>query len=326
MNKQKIVALELKNIGEDVDLSKYESLGDFERYETTPLDLIPERIRDADIVIMNKLPMNEKTLKGAEKLKLICETATGTDNIDVAYCKSKGISVCNVKGYSTANVVQHTFAAFFYVYEKLRHYDDYVKLGKYAESDIFTYFDKKFHELAGKTWGIVGLGEIGRGVARVASAFGCIVVYYSTSGKNNNDEYERVEFDALLSKSDIISIHAPLNDNTRYLFSSDAFAKMKPSAFLINMGRGPIVDESALVEALKAHKIAGAALDVIAKEPMAKDSVLLSFMKESGEDAERLFVTPHIAWASVEARQRLMDEVYLNIEAFLKGEKRNNVS
>ncbi|MBQ7565255.1 MAG: D-2-hydroxyacid dehydrogenase [Lachnospiraceae bacterium] len=319
MNK-KIVALELKNIGADVDLSHFGGLGEFEQYPTTPLDKIPERIKDAEIVIVNKLPMQEETLKDAGNLKLLCETATGTDNIDIPYCKSRGITVCNVKGYSTANVVQHTFASFFYIYEKLRHYDDYVKLGKYAESDIFTYFENKFHELAGKTWGIVGLGEIGRGVARVASAFGCKVIYYSTSGRNDTKDYERVDFDALLSRSDVISIHAPLNDNTRYLFSQTAFEKMKPTAYLLNMGRGPIVDEKALVSALNENRIAGAALDVIEKEPMAKDSVLLTF-----KDSDRLLVTPHIAWASVEARQRLMDEVYSNIEAFLKGEKRNVV-
>ena len=314
----KIVALELKNIGSDVDLSKYKELGDFVSFQTTPVDQIGERVRDADIVILNKLPMNETTLAGAEKLKLLCETATGTDNIDVAYCKSRGIKVCNVKGYSTANVVQHTFAAFFYVYEKLRHYDDYVKSGEYSKSDIFTYFDNHFHELNGKTWGIVGLGEIGRNVAKVASAFGCEVIYFSTSGRNNNSDYQRVDFDTLLKKSDIISIHAPLNDNTRYLFSDDAFQKMKPSSYLINMGRGPIVDERALIRALHENKIAGAALDVIEKEPMRPDSVLLTF-----QDSDRLLVTPHIAWASVEARQRLMDEVFLNIQAFLKGEERN---
>ncbi len=316
----KIVALELKNIGSDVDLNKLKGLGDFVSYETSAPKEVSERIKDADIVILNKLPMNENTLSGADKLKLLCETATGTDNIDISYCNGRGIKVCNVKGYSTANVVQHTFASFFYVYEKLRHYDDYVKLGNYVKSDIFTYFGKSFNELSGKTWGIVGLGEIGRGVAKAASAFGCRVIYYSTSGRNDNGEYERVDFDTLLGEADIISIHAPLNDNTRYLFSYDAFKKMKATAYLVNMGRGPIVDEKALIDALNNNLIAGAALDVIEKEPMSPDSPLLGFM-----DSDRLLVTPHIAWASVEARQRLMDEVYKNIEAFLKGEDRNTV-
>ncbi|MCR4657537.1 MAG: D-2-hydroxyacid dehydrogenase [Lachnospiraceae bacterium] len=317
----KIVALELKNIGSDVDLSKYTAFGDFVSYQTTSPEEIPDRIRDADIVILNKLPMNEKNLKGAKNLKLLCETATGTDNIDISYCSGREIKVCNVKGYSTSNVVQHTFASFFYVYEKLRHYDDYVKLGNYCKSDIFSYFDMHFNELSGKTWGITGLGEIGRGVAKVASAFGCRVIYYSTSGKNSSSEYERVDFDTLLRESDIISIHAPLNDNTRCLFSGDAFRKMKNTAYLINMGRGPIVDEKALIYALNNNLIAGAALDVIEKEPMSPDSVLLSF-----KDSNRLLVTPHIAWASVEARQRLMDEVYKNIEAFINKEERNTVN
>ena len=316
----KLVALELKNVGADIDLEKYKELGEFTGYQTTPPDKIGERIRDAEIVIINKLPMNENTLSEAKKLKLLCETATGTDNIDVSYCNSRGISVCNVKGYSTANVVQHTFASLFYIYEKLRHYDDYVKSGDYSKTDIFTYFDNHFHELSGKTWGIVGLGEIGKNVARAASAFGCRVIYYSTSGRNDNSDYKRVDFDTLLSESDIISIHAPLNDNTRYLFSDNEFKKMKNSAYLVNMGRGPIVDEKALVKALNEREITGAALDVIEKEPMSPDSPLLTF-----KDSDRLLVTPHIAWASVEARQRLMDEVYENIWAYLRGEERNIV-
>ncbi|MBQ1526352.1 MAG: D-2-hydroxyacid dehydrogenase [Lachnospiraceae bacterium] len=317
----KIVALELKNVGSDVDLGKYQTLGELVSYSISSVDQIGERIKDADIVIVNKLPMNEATLSKAEKLKLLCETATGTDNIDLSWCRSRGIRVCNVKGYSTANVVQHTFASFFYVYEKLRHYDDYVKTGEYSKSDIFTWFEDHFHELSGSTWGIVGLGEIGRNVAAVASAFGCKVIYYSTSGRNNNSDYVRVDFDTLLKESDIISIHAPLNDNTRSLFSDEAFRKMKKSSYLINMGRGPIVDEKALVRALNENEIAGAALDVIEKEPMSPDSVLLSF-----QDSGRLLVTPHIAWASVETRQRLMDEVFLNIRAFLDGKERNIVS
>ena len=317
----KIVALELKNVGSDVDLGKYETLGDFVSYSTSSVDQIGERIRDADIVIVNKLPMNEATLSGAEKLKLLCETATGTDNIDLSYCRERGIRVCNVKGYSTANVVQHTFASFFYIYEKLRHYDDYVKSGEYSKSDTFTWFEDHFHELSGNTWGIVGLGEIGRNVAKVASAFGCRVIYYSTSGRNNNSDYERVDLDRLLKESDIISIHAPLNDNTRCLFSDEAFRKMKKTAYLINMGRGPIVDEKALIRALNDNEITGAALDVIEKEPMSPDSVLLSF-----QDSGRLLVTPHIAWASYETRVRLIEILKENIRGFMEGKPVNVVN
>ncbi|MCR4807557.1 MAG: D-2-hydroxyacid dehydrogenase [Lachnospiraceae bacterium] len=316
----KIRALEIMNIGADVDLSEYEGLGDFAAYDTTRIDEIETRGQDAEVLIINKLPINGSTIGKLDKLKLVCVTATGYDNVDVAYCKSRGIKVCNAVGYSTSSVVQHTFAALFYVYEKLRYYDDYVRNGDYCKSPIFTHFDRYFNELEGKTWGIAGLGNIGRKVAGVASAFGCKIVYYSTSGKNSDDTYTRLTWDEFLKESDIISIHAPLNDKTRKLFSDDAFDKMKDTAYLVNMGRGPIVDEEALVRAIKGNMIAGAALDVIDGEPMKEDSPLREL-----KDDDRLFVSPHIAWATSEARSRLMHEVYLNIAAYGKGEDRNLV-
>ncbi|MCR5507217.1 MAG: D-2-hydroxyacid dehydrogenase [Lachnospiraceae bacterium] len=316
----KIVALELMNIGSDVDLSEFDELGDFEGFKVTAPGQIEERAKGAKVLIINKLPINEETIGSLDSLELVCETATGYDNIDVEYCRSRGIRVCNAVGYSTSSVVQHTFASLFYVYEKLRYYDDYVKNGSYCDSPIFTHFEEHFNELDGKTWGVVGLGNIGSKVAAAAEAFGCRVVYYSTSGKHDDDRYERLEWDDFLAVSDIISIHAPLNGNTKGLFSFDAFDKMKDSAYLVNMGRGPIVDEKSLVAAIKEGKIAGAALDVIDGEPMKKDSPLRELAGSS-----RLFVTPHIAWATVEARARLMHEVYLNIKAFTDGGERNVV-
>lgn len=317
----KIVALELKNIGNDVDFSQFNKLGEFVQYDLSSVDDIEVRCKDADAIIINKLPINESTIANLNNLKIVLITATGTDNVDIEYCKSRGIAVCNVKGYSTASVVQHTFALYFYISENLKHYDEYVKYGKYAECETFTYFGKTFYEMKDKVWGIVGLGDIGRGVADVAKAFGCKVIYYSTSGKNSNSAYERVSFDELLEKSDIISIHSPLTDATRNLFGTEAFKKMKNSAYLINVGRGPIVNEDDLVEALLNDEIKGAGLDVIRKEPMEKDSPLFKVT-----DSGKLFVTPHIAWATFEARTRLMDEVYLNLEAFINdGEKRNRV-
>lgn len=313
----KITALEIMNVGSDVDLSEFGSLGDFTAYDITKPQEIEERGRGAEVLIINKLPINESTIGTLKDLKLVCVTATGYDNVDIAYCHSRGIRVCNAVGYSTASVVQHTFASLFYIYEKLRYYDDYVKNGYYCDSPIFTHFDEYFNELEGKTWGVVGLGNIGRRVAAVAEAFGCSVVYYSSSGKHDDDRYRRLSWDEFLKASDIISIHAPLNDNTRKLFSDDAFDKMKDTACLINMGRGPIVDEEALVRAVKGGKIAGAALDVIDGEPMKKDSPLKEL---SGY--RNVLVTPHIAWATVEARSRLMHEVYLNIRAYMNGEER----
>ena len=254
------------------------------------------------------------------KLKYIGINATGTNNIDLEYAAKKNIAVTNVKSYSTDSVVQHTFALLFYVYEKLRHYDDFVKDGKYCEYGCFTYFGQHFEELAGKTWGIIGLGEIGRRVADIAKAFGCHVIYYSTSGKNSNPDYERVVFDELLERSDIISIHAPLNDRTENLMDRQAFGRMKSNAVLINVGRGPIVNENDLLWALNENKIAAAGLDVISVEPMRKDNPLYGY-----KDSSRLIITPHIAWATNEARQRLVDEAYLNLEAFIDGEERNRV-
>ena len=316
----KIVMLEARSLGEDVDLSAYETLGDFTAYEDTKPEDTPGRIKDADIVVVNKIPMNEKTLGSADHLKLLCVTATGTNIVDMEYCRKRGITVTNVAGYSTYSVAQHTFALLFYVLEKLNYYDSYVKSGAYCDSPLFTHLDERFFEIRGKVWGIIGLGNIGREVAKIAEAFGCRVIYYSTTGKNSSSAYERVDLDTLLRTSDIVSIHAPLNAATDHLMTLEKFEKMKRSAILINVGRGPIVDEADLVKALTEGMIAGAGLDVLSVEPMQKDNPLRKL-----QDSRKLVITPHIAWASVEARQRLADETAENIRAWMRGEKRNVV-
>lgn len=312
--------MEADTLGEDVDLSIYSELGEVTMYHKSEPNENANRVKDADIIIANKISMNEELLRDAKNLKLICLSATGTNNIDFNYMKERNIAVANVKGYSTKSVVQHTFALLFYVYEKLNFYDQFVKSEQYTKLDVFSCFDKKFNELDGKTWGIIGLGEIGRGVADIAKAFGCNVIYYSTSGKNNNGAYEQVDFDTLLSTSDIISIHAPLNDATKNLINADALNKMKESAVLLNLGRGPIVNEADLADALESGKIAGAGLDVLSVEPMLSTNPLIRI-----KDSTKLIVTPHIAWATVEARTRCVKEIYLNIKAYLNGEKRNIV-
>ncbi len=310
----KIVFLETGTLGSDVSLTKFYELGDVTEYDLTTEEQVPERIGDADVVIINKLPMNEKTLAKAKNLKLICLTATGTNNIDFPYTDSRGIAVRNVAGYSTESVVQHTFALLFYLYEKLPYYDNYVKTEAYAYAPFFCHIEEKFHELYGKTWGIIGLGEIGHRVAEVAKCFGCKVIYYSTSGKNNDPVYERVSLDRLLSESDIVSIHAPLNNDTLNLMNRACFEKMKKTAYLLNLGRGPIINEQDLYDALTNDMIAGAATDVLVKEPMSKDNPLIKI-----KDSKKLLITPHIAWATVEARQRCADRVYGNIKEFLKS-------
>lgn len=316
----KIVFLEADSVGTDVDLTPFDSLGEVIKYSKSEPEENKNRIKDADIVVVNKILMNESTLSEANNLKLICITATGTNIVDFDYTNKRGIAVANVKGYSTQSVIQHTFALLFYVYEKLSYYDEFVKSGNYIKSDIFSHFNEKFNELYGKTWGIIGLGEIGRGVAAVAKAFGCNVIYYSTSGKNANADYTQVNFDTLLETSDIISIHAPLNKETENLIDEAALKKMKSSAVLLNLGRGPIVNEIALAKALEDGKIAGAGLDVLSVEPMAADNPLAAI-----KDSTKLIITPHIAWATREARARVVEEVYKNAKAFLDGEERNIV-
>ncbi len=317
----KLVVLERNSVGTDIDVSCYEKFGEVTYYPNTVAENTAERVKDADVIIVNKAPMNEDTLKDAPNVKLICLFATGFDNVDLAYCKSRGIKVANVVNYSTAAVVQHTLLLALALEEKLVHYDNYVKSGEYGAQDRFSNFDRPFREFEGKTWGIVGMGNIGRGVARVAQAMGCKVIFYSASGKSTCTEYERVEFDDLLSQSDILSLHCPLSDRTRGLINKEAFSKMKQSAVLVNVARGPVVDTQALYEALTQGQIAAAGLDVLEKEPISRDNPLNEI-----KDSTKLIITPHLAWASTEARERLVDEVAKNIQAFLDGEERNIVN
>jgi lactate dehydrogenase-like 2-hydroxyacid dehydrogenase len=316
----KIVCLEANCLGDDVDLTCLEEFGEVTIYGSSTADDTPERVKDAEVIVVNKVPMNANTLSEAKNLKVICVTATGTNIIDTEYTNARGITVMNVKGYSTDAVVQHTFALLFYVYEKLSYYDHFVKSGDYVKNDIFSHFDKKFFELKGKTWGIIGLGDIGRGVAKIAQAFGCNIIYYSTSGKNRNQDYTQVALDELLSHSDIISIHAPLNDQTKDLIRAEELNKMKETAVLMNLGRGSIVNEADLADALENNKIAAAALDVLSKEPMTVDNPLLRI-----QDSTKLIITPHIAWAPVETRRRVVEEVCLNMRAYRSGIERNVV-
>lgn len=307
----KIVFLDAKTIGEDIDLSGFDELGEVVKYGFSTAEKARERSKDADVLVLNKVQVNEQTIGAAKHLKLVCVTATGTNNLDKEYLAKQGIEWRNVAGYSTESVAQHTFAMLFYLLEKLPYYDNYVKSEKYVNDVSFTHFAKAFHELSGKTYGIIGLGNIGRRVADIAKAFGCHVIYYSTSGRNSQPGYERVSFDELLERSDIVSIHAPLDENTLGLMNQKAFAKMKSSAILLNVGRGPIINEADLAEALNNRTIAAAGLDVLSVEPMQPENPLRGI-----KDSERLLITPHIAWAGVEARMRLMDIILNQMKEF----------
>lgn len=310
----KIVFLDAKTIGEDIDLSGFDALGEVVKYGFSTAEEARERSKDADVLILNKVQVNQQTIGEADHLKLVCVTATGTNNLDKEYLDKRGIAWRNVAGYSTESVAQHTFAMLFYLLEKLPYYDNYVKSEKYVNDVSFTHFAKAFHELSGMIYGIIGLGNIGRRVADIAKAFGCRVIYYSTSGRNSQPGYERVSFDELLEQSDIVSIHAPLDENTLGLMNKEAFAKMKKSAILLNVGRGPIINEADLAEALNNKTIAAAGLDVLSVEPMQEDNPLRGI-----KDSERLLITPHIAWAGVEARNRLMGIILGQIKEFFKA-------
>lgn len=317
----KIVVLEQDSVGKDVDMSIYEELGEVVFYANTVKEDAAEKVKDADIIVANKAPMNEETLKDAPHVKLICEFATGYDNVDLEYCRKRGIKVANVVNYSTDAVAQHTFAMALYLIENLRHYDDYVKSGAYGAQSRFSNFDMPFIELAGKTWGIIGMGNIGRKTAQIAEAFGCKVIFYSVTGKSSCTEYTQVDLDTLLRESDILSLHCPLSDLTRDLIDLRALKKMKRTAYLINVARGPVVNNADLYTALQEGIIAAAGLDVLEKEPISQDNPLGSIM-----DSGKLIITPHLAWASTEARNRLAKEVYDNMTAFVRGEDRNIVN
>jgi glycerate dehydrogenase len=318
--KLKIVFLDAETLGSDIDLSGFYSLGDFSVYKTTKPQERVERIKDADIVITNKVVIDREVIDSCKNLKLICVAATGTNNVDIQHAKEKGIGVANVAGYSTYSVVQHTFGMLFYLLENLRYYDDYVKNGNYAKSDIFTHIGKPFWEIKNKVWGIIGLGNIGREVANVATAFGAHVIYYSTTGIKRTEKYPALDLDNLLMTSDIVSIHAPLTEKTKNLITYEKIRLMKPHAILLNLGRGGIVNEKDLAKALDENLIAGAGLDVLEKEPINPENPLLKI-----KNKEKILITPHIAWTSKEAREKLVEEIIKNIKAFIRGERRNRV-
>ena len=306
-DRMKIVFLDALTLG-DVDFERFKNLGEVEIYQTTSKEKTLERIKDADIVVTNKVVI-DKEIMDKSSIKFIQIAATGMNNVDLEYAKKKGIIVKNVAGYSTNAVIQHTFALVLSLLNRICYFDKYTR-EKYPESKIFTHIQNWF-EINGKRWGIIGLGEIGRGVAKIAGSFGAEVVYYSTSGKNQNNEYKRVDLNELLKTSDIITIHAPLNENTKNLLNKDNLKLIKNGAVLVNVGRGGIINEKDLAEILKEKDIF-VGLDVFEKEPIQKDNPLLKFK-------DKTLLTPHVAWTSKEARKKLMDGIYGNIREWVKG-------
>ncbi len=304
----KIVFLDAATMGADISFEPISRHGDLICYDSSTAEEALERVADCDVLIVNKVKVTKELIDSAKSLKLICEAATGVNNIDLEYAGFKGIPVKNVAGYSTDSVVQTTFMHILSLCGKARYFDNAVKSGNYASAGMFTDVSVPFSELSGKKIGIVGMGKIGYGVAKVASAFGMDVSYFSTSGTSHCTDYPSVSLEQLMSESDIVSVHAPYNERTASLICEKELALMKPSAIIVNMGRGGIVDEQALADAVDSGAIAGAALDVFVSEPLSLDNPLMKVVHK-----ERLSFSPHIAWASVEARTRLMECIGNNV-------------
>ena len=311
----KIVILDRATLGFDVDMSIFDSLGEVISYDITLENETISRVKDADIIITNKVLVTKEIINEASNLKLICISATGTNNVDLEYAKQKKISVKNVAGYSSSSVVQLAFSMIFHFIQKLSYYKKYVDEQNWQKSQIFTHIDKPFFELDGKKVGILGLGDIGSNLARKVKAFDCEVVYYSTSGENSNNEYKRVELDELLSTCDIISIHCPLNENTKNLLNYENMKNIKDGAILLNLGRGGIINEADLAKIIDEKEIY-CGIDVVFVEPILESNPLLRV-----KNKQRLLLTPHIGWASIEARTKLVSMVAKNIEEFISQEK-----
>ena len=313
----KIVILDSGTLGADIDLSPIKALGEVAEYKFTAPDEVAERLSDADVAVLNKIKLNESNLADAHSLKLICVAATGYDNIDIEFCRVNGIAVCNVPGYSTDSVAQLTLAVALALSTHLVAYRDHVHSGFYSRSGSPNLLSPVWHELAGKTWGIVGCGNIGRKVAAVAAALGCSVLVYR---RKPDPDYESVDLDTLLQQSDVVSVHLPLNDETRGIISAEKIALMKKNAIFVNVARGAVADEAALADAIENGTIGGLGVDVYTAEPLPKDHPYHRIM-----DRENVIFTPHCAWGAQEARNRCVRETAENIRAFCCGERRNRV-
>ena len=304
----KIAFLDAATMG-DVSFEPFEKLGDFTRYENSTPEEARERVRDLDVLLINKVIVDKELIDSAPNLKLICIAATGVNNIDVEYAASKGIPVRNAVGYSTDSVVQTTFMHILSLVGGAPYFDESVKSGSYSRSGMFTDTKWNWWELADKTIGIIGMGNIGQKVARIAEAFGMKVCYYSTSGTGHCKDYPCLSLEELLKTSDIVSVHAPLNERTLNLIGKEQLSMMKPQAYLVNVGRGAIIVEEDLAQAVDDGVIAGAGVDVFVTEPLPESHPYLRM-----RHPERMRLSPHIAWASIEARDRLIGIMAENIQ------------
>ncbi len=313
----KIVLLDSATLGDDLDLSPLSKYGEVVSYPSTAPELIKERLEGADVVLVNKVKLNESTVGDNATLKLICIAATGFDNVDLEFMKEKGIGVCNVVGYSTDSVAQLTVSMVLSLATHLPEYNAFVESGEYSRGSVANKLTPVYHEIAGKTWGIVGLGNIGKKVAAVAEAFGCKVI---ANKRTPIDGYNCTDIDTLCRESDIITIHTPLNDGTRNLINEERIAMMKPDAIVVNVARGAVCDEKALCNAVKEGKLGGIGVDVYTSEPFREDSPYYEV-----RNMANVCLTPHMAWGSKEARERCLRDMMASIDSFLIGEKRSRL-
>lgn len=312
-----ISILDITTLGTGITFDLITKLGQIQTYDLTLPEHVNERISDAEVVVANKVKLREENLIHATNLKLICVTATGYDNIDIEYCRTHNIAVCNVADYSTDSVAQLTISMVFSLATNLGIFDRYVKSGKYTDSGIFNRVEPVFHEISGMTWGVVGLGNIGTKVAQVAKAMGCNVL---ACKRTPVDEFCCTDIDTLCKQSDIITVHTPLTPETYHLINEDRLSMMKKDAILINVARGDVMDEAAVSRAILDNKIGALGVDVYSTEPMQKDSPYQALLNK-----ENVIFTPHMAWGAIDARQRCIDEVAKNIESFFDGGNRSRI-
>ena len=313
----KIAILDRSTLGSDIDLSPIRALGETAEYPGTNLSQMTEHIGDAEVIVVNKIKCNEESLSGSKNLKLICVSATGYDNIDLEYCKERGIAVCNVVGYSTMSVSQITLCMALSIISNIKTYTEACADGTYSRGSVANILTPTYHDICGKTWGIVGYGNIGKQVANVARARGCNIISHK---RTPTDEVECVDIDTLCKTADIISVHTPLNDGTRNLINKDRIAMMKKDAIVINVARGAVCDENALALAIEEKRLGGLGVDVFTQEPYP-----LAHPYTRIAAYNNVMLTPHMAWGSYESRSRCLNEAIMNLEAFLRGEKRNRL-
>ena len=309
-----IVLLDKGTLGADVDLSPIRQAGSVTEYVSTAPEEVASRVREAEVIVTNKIKLNASNLSNADRLRLICVTATGYDNIDKEYCASRGIGLCNVPGYSTESVAQLTLAMVLSLVNHLNEYQAFVKDGSYSASGMANHLTPPFHELSSLTWGVVGGGAIGGRVAMLAEAFGSHVLMCR---RTPDVRYEQVSLDELCRRADIISLHVPLTEETRGMICRERIASMKQGAILLNVARGAVTDEQALADAVESGHLGGLGVDVYEKEPFPKEHPFTGIM-----DRPNVCLTPHMAWGAIEARNRCVSIIGENIASFERGEKK----